>query len=210
VANFLRKYWFDESVACWRDLVAREGGAASFKAWCQVDPNSAEAFVRFYDAVLRELQSPTPSENVRELLEAIWREACRRGEVLCHAYPDVPRALQTWAKAGLDIRTYSALSRAGQRSLLVRTEQGDLLRYVRAHYDAQLGPSWAPRSLAVVATDMGLPARAILFVSDDATELDRARAAGFTTLHLLRPGSPPLPAGTRYASIEDLRNILVG
>jgi enolase-phosphatase E1 len=211
LASFLRSHWFDGAVAAARDQIAQEAAGAKFEQWCESDPRSAEAFVRLYDEVLQQLQSRRPSAGVRELLQLSWRDGYRTSQLVTHIFPHVHTALETWVKAERDVRTFAAISVGGQCDLLAKTEQGNLLGFFRDHYDAaMLGPKRAPGSYCTIADDMRLAPHALLYVSDEAAELDAARIAGYTTAFIVRPGNPPPPASSRHPLIHDLRAILVG
>jgi enolase-phosphatase E1 len=211
LAGFLRGHWFDGSVANIRNQIARDAGAPSFDKWCRADPRSAESFLRLYDEVTRQIQSKTPSAAVLELLELSWRDGYRESQLLTHMYPGVHTALDSWAKANREIRTFSSISVAGQCALLAKTEQGNLLGYFRDHHDASNpGPKRAPGSFCTIADEARMTPSDLLYLSDDTAELDAARIAGFKTGFVIRLGNPPPPPNSRHPIVQDLRAVLVG
>jgi enolase-phosphatase E1 len=209
LAGFLRTYWFDGVIARFRDQIAQEAGGRNFETWCQVHPDSGEAFVKLYDEILSKLNRPALSAALTELLEAIWREGLRKDDLRSQVFPDVPAALRNWTKSGRDVRTFSTLSVPSQCALLAKTTHGNLLGYFRDHYDTKLGCKRAPGSFCTIADDLRLEPREVLFVSDESAELDAARVAGLATAWVRRGSIGAVPPGSLHLSLSDLRALAV-
>jgi enolase-phosphatase E1 len=126
---------------------------------------------------------------LKELQGMIWRSGFESGELVAHVFDDVPPALAAWADSGLDVRIYSSGSIEAQQLFFGHTAAGDLRPHLRGHYDTTTGPKREAASYALIAADMGLEPRQILFVSDVGAELDAAHAAGMATALAVRPGN---------------------
>ena len=77
----------------------------------------------------------------------------------------------------------------------------------KGHYDTTTGPKQEADSYRRIASEFGIPANSILFVSDVAAELDAAAQAGFQTVLSLRDGNKPVENASSYASINGFDEI---
>jgi enolase-phosphatase E1 len=146
------------------------------------------------------------STGLKALQGLIWEEGYRRGELLGHVFADVPPALAAWRAAGLRLRVFSSGSVRAQRLLFGHSELGDLVPFFEGFHDTETGPKLEPRSYLAIGAAFGLPAAALLFLSDTVGELDAAAAAGLRTGRLERPGNRQQPASAHpaYASFAEL------
>jgi methionine salvage enolase-phosphatase E1 len=55
---------------------------------------------------------------------------------------------------------------------------------------------------------MRMPAERVLFISDVASELDAARAAGMHVVLARRPGNAAVPEGPSYPAVESFDDLL--
>jgi len=116
----------------------------------------------------------------------IWRDAFTRGELVAHFYPDVVPALERWRAAGIALAVYSSGSVDAQRAWF-----GDVGRFVRANFDTEnAGPKREVESYRAIAKARDRDPTELLFLSDARAELDAARAAGWHTIGVRRPGEP--------------------
>jgi enolase-phosphatase E1 len=129
------------------------------------------------------------SPGLKALQGLIWREGYRAGELRGEVYPDVRVAFERWRDAGRHIYIYSSGSVLAQKLLFESTAAGDLTRLINGYFDTGVGPKTAAESYAAVASDIDIPPRDILFLSDAVKELDAARAAGLQTRLCIRDGS---------------------
>jgi enolase-phosphatase E1 len=147
------------------------------------------------------------STGLKELQGRIWQEGYRNGELHGEVFPDVPRALETWHRKGLDIRIYSSGSILAQQLLFSTTREGDLTRFLKGHFDTTTGPKTERTSYVRIAESFGGKSpEAILFISDVVRELDPAREAGMQTMLCVRPGNPPQPENS-HATISTFDEI---
>jgi enolase-phosphatase E1 len=135
------------------------------------------------------------STGLKSLQGKIWAQGYREGDLRGEVFPDVPPALERWHRQGIDVAIFSSGSVQAQRNLFASTSAGDLTRLIRAYFDTTTGPKAVSHSYATIAAALGRSPADVLFLSDVATELDAARAAGMRTALCVRaPGSAP-PAG---------------
>ncbi|MFH8802900.1 acireductone synthase [Streptomyces sp. NPDC017936] len=121
----------------------------------------------------------------------VWAEGFARGDLVSHFYDDVPPALRLWHAGGVGLHVYSSGSVAAQRAWFAHSAGGDLLPLVDGLFDTEnAGPKQSPESYRAIGAALALPAGRILFLSDRPAELDAARAAGWLTAGVRRPGEP--------------------
>lgn len=76
------------------------------------------------------------------------------------------------------------------------TPEGDLRPLLSGYFDTEnAGPKKASVSYGAIASAIGCAAPQIVFLSDSAEELDGARAAGWRTVGVRRPGEPNFALG---------------
>lgn len=138
---------------------------------------------------------------LKELQGIAWREGYRAGELKGEVYPDVAPCLRAWHAAGVRLMVYSSGSVEAQRLIFGHSTAGDLTPLLTGFFDTRTGPKREAASYAAIATEAGLPAGDLLFLSDVDAELDAAAAAGMRTCQLLRPQDGTQPAsGHQHAA----------
>ncbi|MDI5966025.1 acireductone synthase [Streptantibioticus silvisoli] len=144
----------------------------------------------------------TKAAPLKAVQGGIWAGGYREGVLHGHVYPDVPPALRRWRAAGVTAHVYSSGSAAAQRDWFRHSDLGDLSGLLHGHFDLEnAGPKREPDSYRAITAALAVPARATVFLSDVAGELDAAAAAGWRTLGVRRPDDP------RGADIEGHRTI---
>ncbi|WP_369239103.1 acireductone synthase [Streptomyces sp. R21] len=177
-------------------LSQRSGDPDVARAVAQVreltgDPDAdAGAVEKALNTWLDEDRKATPLKTLQGI---IWAEGFARGDLVSHFYDDVVPALRRWHAAGVRLHVYSSGSVAAQRAWFRSSPEGDLLPLVEELYDTENpGPKQEPDSYRTIAAALGRradPGR-LLFLSDRPGELDAARAAGWRTVGVRRPGEP--------------------
>ncbi|MDT3396857.1 acireductone synthase [Streptomyces sp. B1866] len=143
---------------------------------------------------LDEDRKATPLKTLQGL---IWAEGFARGELVSHFYDDVVPALRRWHAAGARLYVYSSGSVAAQRAWFAHSPEGDLLPLVDGLFDTEnAGPKQSPASYLAISSAIPAPPGLTLFLSDRTAELDAARAAGWLTAGVRRPGEPYHEHGT--------------
>jgi enolase-phosphatase E1 len=151
-------------------------------------------------------QKVTPLKTVQG---KIWEHGFASGELTSHFYPDAIPALRAWKAAGKELFVFSSGSVAAQRSWFRHSPAGDLLPLLSGHFDTEnAGPKRAAGSYRAIAAATGGDPAATVFLSDLVDELDAARAAGWHTAGVRRPGEPYYDRGVgdhlEVASLADL------
>jgi len=144
---------------------------------------------------------------LKALQGRIWEEGYRIGELRGEVFADVPGALERWRAQGLEIAIFSSGSVLAQQLLFQHSSAGDLTRCLRWHFDTTTGAKTDAASYQRIAAVMGIPSRAVLFVSDVTRELDAARAAGLQTRLSVRPGNAPPPEDHGYTVVYTLDDV---
>ncbi|MFF7450728.1 MULTISPECIES: acireductone synthase [unclassified Streptomyces] len=148
----------------------------------------AAAVEKALNAWLDEDRKATP---LKTLQGVIWSEGFARGDLVSHFYDDVVPRLRAWHAAGIGLYVYSSGSVAAQRAWFTHSPEGDLTPLVSGLYDTEnAGPKQEPESYRRIAAATGVEAARLLFLSDRTGELDAARAAGWRTVGVRRPGEP--------------------
>ena len=117
----------------------------------------------------------TPLKTLQGL---VWQEGFDSGALRAPIYEDAWHALERWRKRGLYLYVYSSGSVAAQRLLFSHTERGNLTALFSGYFDTTAGSKLEAESYRGIARSIGLPAEAILFLSDHPGEIAAARSAG--------------------------------
>lgn len=152
--------------------------------------------------VNRLMDSDIKAPGLKKLQGMIWESGFNSGAMVAHLYDDVEPAIKRWHDAGLDLRIYSSGSIQAQKLFFGHTVKGDLLPYLNRHYDRSYGPKHDRTSYQMIASDYGLPANRVLFVSDVVAELDAANEARMQVALSVRPGNKPFENPFGYPVIE--------
>jgi enolase-phosphatase E1 len=139
------------------------------------------------------------SSGLKLLQGQIWEGGYGSGELQGDVFPDVPRALERWRAASIDVAIYSSGSVLAQRLLFGSTAYGDLTKLMVGFFDTGVGAKVSSDSYVRIASEMKRAATELLFISDVAIELTAARDAGWQALLCVRPGNAP-QAGAEWAS----------
>ena len=87
-----------------------------------------------------------------------------------------------------------------QKLIFGHSDHGDLTPFLSAYFDTTTGAKREAESYRRIASALGAPPSAGLFVSDVVAELDAAREAGLETALAVR--TPPGPAGDGHRQIH--------
>ena len=184
---FVHEVLFPYARAHMADYVARNAEAVE-PVLTQVG-GSAEAVVRTLLAWMDEDRKETPLKTLQGM---IWRQGYESGALKGHVYPDAVRAMRAWSHDGLRLYIYSSGSVEAQRLLFAHSVSGDLTPLLSGYFDTTSGPKREPGSYSRIAAEIGGPPADILFLSDAATEIDAALAAGMQAALVGRDRGPGL------------------
>jgi enolase-phosphatase E1 len=158
--------------------------------------------------LLRWIDEDRKETPLKSLQGLVWRRGYEDGSLLGHVYSDTPPALQRWKDAGLVVAIYSSGSVGAQRLLFGHSRAGDLLPLIDHHFDTRVGAKTEPTSYGAIAAQLGVTPQGIQFASDVERELDAARAAGLSTVQVVRDEDGTLPS-TRHPTVADLSRLPV-
>jgi enolase-phosphatase E1 len=155
-----------------------------------------------YPTFISLMEEDSKSTALKELQGRIWEEGYRSGELVGAVFDDVPPALARWRKQGIGVGIFSSGSVLAQKLLFQYSSAGDLTPFLRWHFDTTIGTKTDPESYRRIASTIGEPPSAVLFVSDIVRELDAARAAGMQTVLSVRPGNATPPDDHGHSAIR--------
>lgn len=173
--RFVEEHRENPDLQRWLDTAAREAGID--------DPRSR----RVVAALLRWIDEDRKLTPLKALQGMIWKAGYEAGDYRAHVYPEVPARLRAWKARGLKLYVYSSGSVAAQKLFFGHTEAGDLAPLFDGWFDTGVGGKRERGSYLRIAEQIDLPPPAILFLSDDAAELDAARDTGMQTIQVYRP-----------------------
>ncbi len=189
LADFIRRHRDDPEVVAQIEAVRAETGATDLDG-------VIETLLRWID----EDRKATPLKTLQGM---IWAEGYADGSLRSHVYPEVPETLRRWKTQGLELSVYSSGSEQAQRLLFAHTEAGDLTPLFSGFFDTRMGHKREVDSYRRIQQAIGLPAEAVLFLSDVPEELDAAREAGWRTVQVVRDERTRLAEGHRRVSRLD-------
>jgi enolase-phosphatase E1 len=141
---------------------------------------------------------------LKTLQGLLWQEGYETGAFQGHVYPDVLPRLQQWRAQGIGLGIYSSGSVAAQRLLFGYSVFGDLNNLFDHNFDTAVGHKKEPAAYQHILQVLGLPAEALLFLSDVEAELDAAQAVGIKTIQLVREGTV---ASERHLKVTEFGEI---
>ena len=197
---YLAEHWEDPTVQECLPLLAEDLQHDSVDAWLGTDDASKQQ--KAAAGVVSLMDKDAKVAGLKKLQGMIWKDGFTSGEMVAHLFDDVAPALKRWTDAGIDVRIYSSGSIQAQKLFFGHTKAGDLLPLLTRHYDRSLGAKNERVSYHAIASDYGLPANRIIFVSDILAELDAANEARMQVALSIRPGNKPVDDNNRYPGIE--------
>ncbi len=204
---FLDGHWDEVSVQMACNQIAKDAGYDSAASWFgHLSDDECRNLVR--EEVARLMEMDAKVTGLKQLQGLIWKSGFHGGELKAHVYEDVPAALETWNKDGLDVRIYSSGSISAQKLFFGHTIKGDLLPLLNGHYDTTTGPKKDAESYRKIALEFGLPAEEILFISDIVAELEAAKDAGLQTLLSIRPGNGEVGDDHGFTEISSFDEVM--
>ncbi|HEX5069502.1 MAG TPA: acireductone synthase [Vicinamibacterales bacterium] len=206
--RYLDEHWSDAAVQeAVRSLASERAGErdATAPGWDDTSPDALRSSVRAYAHWLMDRDRKSP--GLKLLQGVIWEEGYQAGALRGEVFDDVPPAIARWRAQGLLVAIYSSGSELAQRRLFESTAAGDMTPSMAGFFDTRVGPKMQPDSYRRIAAALGVPASAILFVSDVTAELAAARAAGCDTRLCVRPGNATQPDASKFSAIGSLAEI---
>lgn len=144
--------------------------------------------IRVIEILLQWIADDRKATPLKALQGMIWQQGYANGQLKGHVYPDAVEALKRWKQQGYALYVYSSGSIQAQKLIFGCSEAGDLSPLFSGYFDTTSGPKREVGSYQRIAEAIGLPADAIVFLSDVVEELDAAQQAGMQTIGLVREG----------------------
>lgn len=144
----------------------------------------------------------TPLKAIQGLM---WEEGYRNGDFTGHVYADAVSYLRAWHEQGVKLYVYSSGSVYAQKLLFGYSDAGDLTPLFSGYFDTTIGHKREPEAYQRIVEAIGLPAEAILFLSDIREELDAAQQSGLKTCCLVRENQPT--DGLQHPWVENFNKI---
>lgn len=123
---------------------------------------------------------------LKRLQGMIWAEGYADGALQGPIYSDAAQEMQHWHENGMPLYVYSSGSVQAQKLIFGHSDQGDLTMLLSGYYDTEVGPKRETRSYHNIQTDINMPSKHLLFLSDTEAELDAANEAGWHTAWIVR------------------------
>lgn len=199
--GFLERTWTDPATRAASERIAKEAGGEDLASWSNSGDRRVQAS-RVIEEVHRLMDADTKSTGLKELQGLIWRRGFETGELRAPVFPDVVPALERWHEANRGTWIYSSGSIASQKLFFGHTTEGDLLPWIRGHFDTTTGPKKEAESYSRIARELEREPGDLLFLSDVPAELEAARAAGLEVRLVVRPGNPELDGSLDFEVIE--------
>jgi enolase-phosphatase E1 len=150
-------------------------------------------------AMLTWIDQDRKHPSLKKIQGMIWQLGFESGALVAPLYGDVLPAWKKWKELELGIGIYSSGSVQAQKLFFGHTSEGDVLGFLQAFFDLDVGSKRDPSSYAKIAASLSLSPDSILFLSDIPEELDAATASELMVQHIVRPGTVPV---ARYVSVE--------
>lgn len=178
IPAFLDEHADDAQVATLIRDAARDAGLE------QLSPDeAATVFLAWMEADLK-------VTTLKTLQGLIWEAGYRDGTLRGHVYGDAAAGLRRWHDAGHAIYIYSSGSIAAQRLLFAFSDHGDLTGLIDGYFDTTVGAKTDPDSYRRIAQRIGEDPAGIVFLTDAASEVAAAHAAGLKTVWMVRADNP--------------------
>lgn len=136
--------------------------------------------------LLRWIEEDKKLSPLKTLQGMIWEAGYVSGDFTGHLYEDAARNLRAWHEKGIRLYVYSSGSVQAQKLLFGFSDFGDLRPLFSGYFDTRIGHKRETSSYEIIASEVGVRAGDILFLSDIREELDAARSAGMQTRWLVR------------------------
>lgn len=191
--GYLQRHHSEPGVASLLDDVRREAG---------IPDAGVDRLIATLVVWIDEDRKSTPLKALQGL---VWKAGYRRGDFTGHVYPDAAARLKAWHDAGIPLYVYSSGSVQAQQLLFGYSDAGDLRPLFAGYFDTGIGHKREVASYRAISNAIGVPAPAILFLSDVVDELDAAREAGMSTTQLVREDNR---ASDRHVLARDFTSIV--
>lgn len=138
------------------------------------------------EVLLRYIEEDKKVTPLKTLQGMIWADGYKSGELVGHIYDDAYDGLKRWKDQGIDLYIYSSGSVPAQKLLFSNTHKGDLTPLFSGYFDTEVGGKKEAESYDKIASEIGVEASDVLFLSDSTEEIAAAAQAGMNVIILDR------------------------
>ena len=149
------------------------------------------------------------STALKALQGMVWRDGYLNGSFTGHLYADVLPALKAWQQQGVALYVYSSGSVAAQKLLFGYSDAGDITDLFSGYFDTHVGAKREVASYRNIASQIGLSADQLLFLSDIHQELDAAEQAGWQTIQLIRGEADAISRHRQVSGFDQINQELL-
>ncbi|HAA56631.1 MAG TPA: acireductone synthase [Myxococcales bacterium] len=198
--DFLSTHWDEDTVQQDLQLIQqqyntdKDEGIDSLPALATPDSPMYKESVLGY--LLWQMDNDRKTTGLKSLQGKIWKRGFESGEIKGVVFDDIPEVFELHKQQDIPIYIYSSGSIQAQKLLFGHTTFGDLLPYLKGHYDTTTGPKKEAHSYTLIAQDIGIEPTRILFATDILAEAVAAQQAGCQAIIMERPGNHPQPTHT--------------
>jgi len=211
LSDHLNKHWEAEELQ--QDIEELRKLAAEDKKTCEdivlIPTKGSKKDIQ--DAIIKNVNAQMDKDRktpaLKQLQGHMWKSGYEGKELKGEVYDDVLDAFEEWKKLQVPVYIYSSGSVQAQKLLFGYSNKGDLLPYLKGHFDTKVGAKVESSSYTKifeeVATELNLKEQItlqkILFVTDNIDEANAAAKAGMHVALAVRPGNKPL---TKHEFVE--------
>jgi len=162
------------------------------------------------DNVLWQMDNDRKTKALKDLQGLIMEEGYNKGELKGHIYDDVASNIKSWAEQDKAIYIYSSGSVQAQKLLFGHSVKGDLLPFIKGHFDTTVGMKGEVKSYKNILEKISCDPSEVVFLTDVPKEAAAAKDAGIYAILVSREGNAPLneeneadfPVITSFSEVE--------
>lgn len=192
LAKFVRAHAEDSEVVSHLNAVRLEAGA---------DLSLEDIIEQLLDWIAQDKKIT----SLKALQGMIWEAGYQNGDFTGHIHDDAVEYLRQWHAQGMRLYVFSSGSVKAQQLLFGFSDAGDLTSLFSGYFDTLIGNKRESVAYKAIASEIGLPAADILFLSDIKEELDAATSIGMQTVWLVRDSEPDAIAA--HSQVKDFSQI---
>jgi enolase-phosphatase E1 len=204
--HFVHQVLFPYAAKAMPTFVQQHANSVHVKPWLgQIASEiGSDNLTAITNALLAWIAEDRKHTALKALQGEIWRTGYVCGAFRAHVYPEVAKALTTWAQQHL-LYVYSSGSIASQKLFFGHSEAGNLLPLFQGFFDTTSGAKREADSYRTIARSIGVIPGEVLFLSDIEAELDAARTCGMRTYLLAREGAAPHSAHPLVRNFNEIK-----
>jgi len=146
---------------------------------------------------------------LKDLQGRLWKSGYDSGELTGEMYEDTPLAMAKWIDLGRRVAIFSSGSREAQKLIFAHSDKGDLSSLISAYFDPKsaMASKQEAKAYTEIALSLGIEPCQGVFLTDIPAEAEAAKAAGWSSIVVVRPGNAPLPEGHGFKTVTSLMDV---